>query len=211
MPDLHMNAAFHTEYDCVQVWGGVHPPRGPPGRRLTTAADIYQFDGLCYNMATGLHPPLLADAMPLPYYVPEQWRLMVSLCRAAKPVGRPTVAQLQLHLQGLCQPAPTPMRLPAKSALAVLVWVPSLGLSQELSSYALSQKGLHASEAAASGSSAVLPRMAANPLFLPSTEFRQVQPRTAERKAAARATHSPASTQKASVIAEQGLGSTISC
>ncbi len=51
--------------------------------------------------------------------------------------------------------------------------------------------------------------MAANPLFLPSTG--SAQTRTAERNtAAARATHSPASTQKASVVAEQGLGITIS-
>ncbi len=32
MPDLRMNAVFNTNCDCVQVWGGVHPPRGPPGR-----------------------------------------------------------------------------------------------------------------------------------------------------------------------------------
>ncbi|DBB16661.1 TPA: hypothetical protein ACH3X3_014911 [Trebouxia sp. C0006] len=63
-------------------------------------------------------------------------------------------------------------------------------------------------EAAASGSSAVLPRMAANSLFLPSTATAQT--RTAERKAAAaRATHFPASTQRASAVAEQGLGVTL--
>ncbi len=159
-------------------------------------------------MATGLHPPPLADAMPLPDYVPEQWRLMVSLCRDAKPVDRPMLAQLQLHLHGLCQAAPTPMQLPAKSVPAVPVLVLPNGRSQELSAFALRQEGLHASEAAASGSSAVLPRMAANPLFLPSTGPDQT--RTAERKAAARATHSPASPQRASAVAEQGLGVTIS-
>ncbi len=94
---------------------------------------------------------------------------MVSLCRAAKPVDCPTLAQLQLHLHGLCQQAPTPMQLPAESAPAVLVWVPAQGRSQELSACALSQEGLHASEAATSGPFAVLPRMAANPLFLPRT------------------------------------------
>ena len=160
-------------------------------------------------MATGLHPPPLADAMPLPDYVPEQWRLMVSLCRAAQPVDRPTLAQLQLHLHGLCQQASTPMQLQAKSAPAAPAWVPPHGRSQELFAFALSQKGLHASEAAASGSFAVLPRMTANPLFLPSTG--PAQTRTAERKAAAAgATHSPASTQRASAVAEQGLDVTIS-
>ena len=63
-------------------------------------------------------------------------------------------------------------------------------------------------EAAASGSSAVLPRMAANSPFLPSTA--RAQTRTAERKAAARVAHPPASTQRASAVAEQGLGLTIS-
>ena len=121
---------------------GYVPPEAHQGAALTTAADVYQFGGLCYYMATGLHPSPLADAMPLPDYVPEQWRLMVSLCRAAKPVDRPTLAQLQLHLHGLCQPAPTPMQLPAKSAPAVPVWVPPHARSQELSAFALSQKGL---------------------------------------------------------------------
>lgn len=187
---------------------GYVPPEAHQGAALTTAADVYQFGGLCYYMATGLHPSPLADAMPLSDYVPEQWRLMVSLCRAAKPVDRPTLAQLQLHLHGLCQRASTPIQLPAKSAPAVPVWVPPHGRSQELSAFALSQKGLHASEAATSGPFAVLPRMAANPLFLPSTG--PAQTRTAEHKAAARATHSPAWTQRASAVPEQGQGVTIS-
>ena len=82
---------------------GYVPPEAHQAGALTTAPDVYQSGGLCYYMATGLHPPPLADAMPLPDYVPEQWRLIVSLCRAAKPVDRPTLAQLQLHLHGLCQ------------------------------------------------------------------------------------------------------------
>ena len=191
---------------------GYIPPEADQGATLTTAADIYQFGGLCYYMATGLHPPPLADAAPLPEYVPEQWRLMVSLCRAAKPVDRPTLTQLQLHLHGLCQPAPTTRQLPANSAPAMPDWEPPHEHNQELSAFALSQKGLHASEAATSGSSAVLPRMAANLLFLPGTA--SAQTRTAERKAtaarAARATNSVASTQKASADPAQGLGITIS-
>ncbi len=136
---------------------GYIPPEAHQGAALTTAADIYQFGDLCYYMKTGLHPSPLADAMPLPDYVPAQWRLMVSLCRAAKPADRPTLAQLQLHLHGLCQAAPILMQLPAKSAPAVPVLVLPHGRSQELSAFALRQR-LHASEAAASGSSAVLPK-----------------------------------------------------
>jgi hypothetical protein len=33
MPDLRMNAAFNTNCDYEQVWGGVRSPGGPPGRR----------------------------------------------------------------------------------------------------------------------------------------------------------------------------------
>ncbi|KAL0019008.1 hypothetical protein WJX79_008034 [Trebouxia sp. C0005] len=51
-------------------------------------------------------------------------------------------------------------------------------------------------------------RMAANPQCLPSTL--SAQTRTVKRKAAAGATHSPASTQRASAVAEQGLGVAIS-
>ncbi|DBA70840.1 TPA: hypothetical protein ACH3X2_011613 [Trebouxia sp. C0005] len=50
--------------------------------------------------------------------------------------------------------------------------------------------------------------MAANPQCLPSTL--SAQTRTVKRKAAAGATHSPASTQRASAVAEQGLGVAIS-
>lgn len=32
MPDMCMNAASNTSCDCVQVWGGVCSPGGPPGR-----------------------------------------------------------------------------------------------------------------------------------------------------------------------------------
>ena len=197
----------HTVTVC-RCGVGYIPQEAHQSAALTTAADIYQFGGLCYNMATGLHPLLLADATPLPDYMPEQWRLMVSLCQTAKPVDRPTLAQLQLHLHGLCQRAPTSIQLPAKSAPAVPIWVSLHGRSQELPAFAVSQEGLYASEAAASGSSAVLPRMAANSPFLPSTA--RAQTRTAERKAAARVAHPPASTQRASAVAEQGLGLTIS-
>ena len=52
---------------------------------------------------------------------------------------------------------PLPYSCQPKSSPAVPVWVPPHGRSQRLSAFALSQKGLHASEAAASGSFAVLP------------------------------------------------------
>lgn len=172
---------------------------------LPTAADIYQFGGLCYYMTIGLHPCPLADAPPLPNYVPEERRLMVSLGQAANPADRPTLAQLQLHLYSLCQWAPKAMQVPAKSAPAVSTRVPSHGQSQGLFDFALSQTGLHASEAAASGSSAVLPRMAANPLLLPSSG--PAQTCSPDCKVPSRATYSPARTQRFQQLLSKDWGS----
>ena len=43
-----------------------------------------------------------AAELVLPDHVPEEWRLLVSLCRAPTPADRPTIAQLQLYLLDLC-------------------------------------------------------------------------------------------------------------
>ena len=99
------------------------PPEAHQGSPLTTAADVYQFGGLCYFMASGTHPPAGLHQAPLQYCVAEEWRLMVSLCLAGNPADRPTVAQLQLYLHSICcQPvkqAPKAVRSPGKASPAV--------------------------------------------------------------------------------------------
>ncbi len=86
------------------------PPEAHQSSPLTTAADVYQFGGLCYFMAMGTHPPAGLHQASLPDCVAEEWRQLVSLCRAGNPADRPTVAQLQLlpaqHLPAACQAGP---------------------------------------------------------------------------------------------------------
>ena len=46
----------HCTVDC-RCEAGYVPPEAGRGAPLTTAADIYQFGGVCYFMAMGCEPP----------------------------------------------------------------------------------------------------------------------------------------------------------
>ena len=148
---------------------GYVPPEAHQGSPFTTAADVYQFGGLCYFMATGTHPPAGLHQAFLPDCIAEEWRQLVSLCRAGNPADRPIVAQLQLYLHSTChQPvkqALKAMRSSGKASPAVSAQRYSSGQRQGLPSPAMSHRGLQALEVA--DSAAALPRMASNPLFAP--------------------------------------------
>ena len=46
----------HCTVDC-RCEAGYVPPEAGRGAPLTTAADVYQFGGVCYFMAMGCDPP----------------------------------------------------------------------------------------------------------------------------------------------------------
>jgi len=193
------------------------PPEAHQGSPLTTAADVYQFGGLCYFMAMGTHPPAGLHQAPLPDCVAEEWRQMVSLCWAGNPADRPTVAQLQLYLHSIChQPvkqAPKALGSPGKASPAVSAQRYSSGSRQGPPFPAISHGGVQALEATTSNSAAALPHMASNPLFALSSAPSEVSP--AERKAAStapsqsaplKAAAAPSRAQRASATAAQALG-----
>jgi len=197
------------------------PPEAHQGSPLTTAADVYQFGGLCYFMAMGTHPPAGLHQAPLPDCVAEEWQQLVSLCRAGNPVERPTVAQLQLYLHSIChQPvkqAPKVMRSPGKASPAVSTQHFPSRHRQGLPFPAISQGGVQALEATTSNSAAALPHMASNPLFALSSSPSEVSP--AEYKASSavpsqsaplKAAAAPSRAQRASATAAQALGAFIS-
>ncbi|KAL0030720.1 hypothetical protein WJX77_003621 [Trebouxia sp. C0004] len=172
-----------SPYRCEE---GYVPPEAHQGSPLSTAADVYQFGGLCYFMAMGTHPPAGLHQASLPDCVAEEWRQLVSLCRAGNPVERPTVAQLQLYLHSIChQPvkqAPKAIRSPGKASPAVPAQRYSSGHRQGLPFPAMSHRGVQALEVATSHSAAALPHMASNCLFTPSSTPAEVSP--ADRKVA---------------------------
>ena len=198
------------------------PPEALQGSPLTTAADVYQFGGLCYFMAMGTHPPAGLHQASLPDCVAEEWRQLVSLCRAGNPADRPTVAQLQLYLHTIChQPVkqtPKAVGSPGKASPAVSAQCYSSGQRQGLPFPTISHRGVQALEATTSNSAAALPHMASNPLFALSSSPSEVSPagykassaapsRNAPLKAAAAA---PSRAQRASATAAQALGAFIS-
>ena len=148
---------------------GYVPPEARQNSPLTTAADVYQLGGLCYFMAFGCHPPASLNLAPLPDYVPQEWRLVVSQCRAINPSDRPTVAQLQLHLLGLCQHINQGPKSPSSSAKLVpakLTGGASLtGPSHRLSSLAMNQEAPATTVAAIAESAIVPSTMASNPFY----------------------------------------------
>ncbi len=218
-----LNHAFLGACRCEE---GYVPPEAHQGSPLTTAADVYQFGGLCYFMATGTHPPAGLHQAPLPDCVAEEWRQLMSLCRAGNPTDRPTVAQLQLYLHSICQQpvkqGPKAVRSPAKASPAVSAQRYSSRHRQGLSFPPISQRGVQAFEIATSDSAAALPHMASNPLFALSSAPSEVSP--AERKVssatlpqtapltatAPKASRAFARAQRASATAAQALGAFIS-
>ncbi len=181
-----LNHAFLGACRCEE---GYVPPEAHQGSPLTTAADVYQFGGLCYFMAMGTHPSAELHQASLPDCVAEEWRQLVSLCRAGNPTDRPTVAQLQLYLHSICQQpvkqAPKAMGSPGKASPAVSAQCYSSGNRQGLPFPATSHRGVQALEVATSNSDAALPHMASNPLFAPSSTPPKVTP--AEYKASSAA------------------------
>jgi len=202
------------------------PPEAHQGSPLTTAADVYQFGGLCYFMAMGTHPPAGLHQASLQDCVAEEWRQLVSLCRASNPADRPTVAQLQLYLHTIChQPvkqAPKAMRSPGKASPAVSAQRYSSGHRQGLPFPAISQGGVQALEVATSDFAAALPHMASNPLFAPSSTPSKFTPAeykasyaapsqtTSLTAAAPKASMHVARAQRASATAAQAPGTFIS-
>ena len=202
------------------------PPEAHPGSPLTTAADVYQFGGLCYFMAMGIHPPAGLHQASLPDCVAEEWRHLVSLCRAGNPADRPTVAQLQLYLHSICQQpvkqAPKAVRSTGKASPAMPTQRYSSGHRQGLPFPAMSHRGVQALEVATSDSAAALPHMASNPLFAPSSPPSKVTPAeykassaaasqgTSLTAAAPKASRAFARAQRASTSAAQAPGPFIS-
>ena len=216
-----LNHAFLGTCRCEE---GYVPPEAHQGSPLTTAADVYQFGGLCYFMAMGTHPPAGLHQASLPDCVAEEWRQLVSLCRAGNPADRLTVAQLQLYLLSIChqpvKPAPKVMRSPGKASPAVSAQRYSSGHRQGLPFPVINQKGVQALEATTSNYDAALPLMASNPLFALSSSPSEVSPadgklastapsQSAPLTAAAAPSRSLARAQRASATAAQTLGAFI--
>ena len=194
---------------------GYVPPEAHQGGRLTTAADVYQFGGLCYFMAMGTHPSAGLHQASLLDCVAEEWRQMVSLCRAGNPADRPTVAQLRLYLHTVCQQpvkqAPKAMGSPGRASPAVSQRFSS-GHRQGLPFSPVSQGGGQALEVTTSNSAAALPHMASNPLFAPSSTPPKVSPAEYKASSAAASQSAPltAAAPKASrafAWAQRGLAS----
>ncbi|DBA91182.1 TPA: hypothetical protein ACH3X2_004059 [Trebouxia sp. C0005] len=217
------HAILPSPYRCEE---GYVPPEAHRGSLLTTAADVYQFGGLCYYMATGTHPPAKLHQASLPDCVAKEWRLMVSLCQADNPADRPTVAQLQLYLHTIChQPVKQPpqaVRSPAKVSPAVSAQRYTSRHRQGLPFPPISQGGVQALEIATSDFAAALPHMAANQLFTPSSTPCKGTPAeykassaapsqtTSLTAAAPKSGRSLARAQRASAPAAQSLGAFIS-
>jgi len=212
-----LSHAFLGACRCEEGYG---PPEAHQGSPLTTAADVYQFGGLCYFMSTGTHPPAGLHQASLPDCVAEEWRQLVSLCRAGNPADRPTVAQLQLYLHSICpQPvkqAPKAMGSPGKASPAVSAQHYSSRQRQGLPCPPISY-GEQTLEATTFNFAAVLPHMASNPLFALSSSPSEVSP--AEYKASSavpsqsaplKAAAAPSRAQRASATAAQALGAFIS-
>ena len=198
-----LNPAYFGACRCEE---GYVPPEAHQGSPLTTAADVYQFGGLCYYMATGSHPPAGLHQASLPDCVAEEWRQLISLCRAGGPADRPTVAQLQLYLHSLCQqlvkPAPNAVRSPGTASPAVVAQPYSSSHRQGLPFPPISH-GEQALEVATSNSAAALPHMASNPLFTLSSAPSEVSP--AERKVASTAASQTASLTAAAAKASRAF------
>ncbi len=174
------NALNHNFLGACRCETGYVPPEAHQGRPLTTAADVYQFGGLCYFMATGTHPPAGLHQAPLPDCVATEWQQLVSLCLAGKPADRPTVDQLQLYLHSICpqsvKQAPKAVRSPGKASPAVSAQRYSSRHRQGLPFPSTSQGGVQALEVATPNSAAAMPHMASNPLFAPSSTPSKVTP-----------------------------------
>ena len=171
---------------------GYIPPEARQSSPLTTAADVYQLGGLCFFMAMGRHPPASLDPPPLPDYVPQEWRLVVSQCRATNPIDRPTVAQLQLHLLGLCchiKQSPKSMKASVRSP--ALKPTQAAAHTQGLLPSVASRTTMPTTVIAASESDVMLPTMAVNPLYLPSTSPPHTPPADPKAASPARTHHAP--------------------
>ena len=226
--------------------------RGTCLQRLTKAVpspqQLMSTGRLCYFMATGTHPPAGLQQAPLQDCVAEEWGLLVSLCLAGNPADRPTVAQLQLYLNSIChQPvkqAPKAVGSPSKASPAVSAQryssrhrqglpfppishrqglpVPPVSHRQGLPFPPISHRGVQALEVATSDSAAVVPHMASNPLFAPSSIPSEVTPAefkassatpsqtTSLTAAAPKASRHVARPQRASATAAQAPGAFIS-
>ena len=180
-----LSHAFLGACRCEEGYG---PPEAHQGSPLTTAADVYQFGGLCYFMSTGTHPPAGLHQASLPDCVAKEWRQLVSLCRAGNPADRPTVAQLQLYLHSICpQPvkqAPKAMGSPGKASPAVSAQHYSSRQRQGLPCPPISY-GEQTLEATTFNFAAVLPHMASNPLFASSSTPPKVSPAECKASSAA--------------------------
>ena len=204
---------------------GYVPPEARQNSPLTTAADVYQLGGLCYFMAMGRHPPASLDLAPLPDYVPQEWRLVVSQCRAINPSDRPTVAQLQLHLLGLCQHIKQGPKSPSSSAKLVPAKLTggtsSTEPSHRLSSLVISQEVPATTVPATVESAIVAPTLASNPFYAsesrpskrPSTDHKPTPAALAQSPplaaAASRAAVSGARNQLSLASAASALGSVL--
>ena len=118
----------------------------------------------CLNIhgyGAGVHQVVLLDQ------VPEEWRLLVSLCRAPIPADRPTVPQLQLYLLDLCQRSKKAL-IPSRSmpANAISHAAPRT-LSQAQSPSAACQKATASSMEHASEVPSQMPKMMSNPIYSP--------------------------------------------
>ena len=215
LPDMMSSGACR----CAE---GYVPPEARQNSPLTTAADVYQMGGLCYFMALGCHPPA-GDPAPLPDYVPQEWRLVVSQCRTINPIDRPTLAHLQLHLLSLCchiKQSPKSMKASIRSP--AVKPTQAAAHSQGLLPSVASQNMLRTpstTAVAASESDVVLPSMAVNPLYLPSTSPPHTPPADHTAASPARTHHAPVTaaasqaamaairSQKALASAALGFGS----
>ena len=112
------------------------------------------------------------EALPIEL-VPEEWRLLVSLCRAANPVDCRPLAHLQLHLRSLCQL--TKLAPKAASFSRQATGMSSHALQprrdQALQLVAISQKGPSAAIARHTEPSSMLLSMPFNPLYTSVTSM----------------------------------------
>ena len=212
----------HASLGACRCEEGYLPPEAHQGSPLTTAADVYQFGGLCYFMAMGTHPPAGLHQASLPDCVAEEWRQLVSLCRTGNPADRPTVAQLQLYLHSICrQPVkqgPKAVTSPSPAASGQRY---SSRHRQGLPFSPISHRGKRALEATTPNSAAAQPHMASNPLFALSSSPSEVSPadgkvastapsHSAPLTAAAAPSRSLARAQRSSASAAQASGAFIS-
>ena len=117
------------------------------------------------------------EALPIEH-VPEEWRLLVSLCQAANPVDCPTLAHLQLDLRSLCQLiklAPKASASFSRQATGMSSHALQPRCDQALQLVAISQKGPSATTACPTEPSSMLPSLPFNPLYTSVTSMPSCQ------------------------------------